>query len=491
MFGKFETTEYAHLCAFSHNLKEIVKRNNGFVSSRGPHGYHILFNSSEMGLYFHRIRDALAEGQAGQCLTMLLEQRKLSVNSNNHQIWTALIHSMNFSGIDFEHTYGILPSKGAEIEDKLVWDYTFEETIVLSHTLLVVPVMQHYGPLTPKLDLKSPTKKFEHAQPLLAVGMIGDCVKGKFFEQIKQMAEQGNELAKDQIISLLNPERLQQKMRGLVRALLHAREEFGTFGLHVDATLVGSGAFGGSAKDLAQPFVDSLNADDMPFDNFKDEVNFFIYPPPKQPEELTLDTLKYKYSLNATKGLAPEVAGNIVRVVVAGFDPISLTPHGVMNRAFSAEGQLSHATDLLYRITNMPGRFVSVQVPKGLAWESPAAFFSKPQVPNYKDEQAYDTVRFVPESALEKLGALGLEACVPLVATECVPPRVWNGDSFDGWMLSLDGVPVETWQKILAQKRCRLTPRWTTSRPNCTRRRRTRPNFTRQRQTTTGPNWTR
>merc|ERR1719433_140122 len=109
---------------------------------------------------------------------------------------------MNFSGIDFEHAYSILPSKGVETEDELIWDYAFEETIVLGHTLLVVPVMQHYGPLTPKLDLKGPTKKFEQAQPLLMVGMIGDCVKGKFFEQIKRKAEQGNELAKNQINSL-------------------------------------------------------------------------------------------------------------------------------------------------------------------------------------------------------------------------------------------------------------------------------------------------
>merc|ERR1711963_832920 len=142
---------------------------------------------------------------------------------------------MDFNGIDFEHAYSILPSKGAETEDRLVWDYTFEETIVLSHTLLVVPVMQHYGPLTPKLDLKGPTKKLEHAQPLLAVGMIGDCVKGKLFEQINQMAEQGDKLAMNRMDTLLNPERLQQKMRGLVRALLHAREESGAPGLHVDA----------------------------------------------------------------------------------------------------------------------------------------------------------------------------------------------------------------------------------------------------------------
>lgn len=131
---------------------------------------------------------------------------------------------------------------------------------------------------------------------------------------------------------------------------------------------------------------------------------------------------------------------------MAGFDPISITPHGVLNRSFSAEGQLCHATDILERLTKVRGKFVPVHVPKGLAWESPAALRCKDF--KTKDEEGYDTVRFVPEAVLQTLGVKeGQE--VQLVATERVRPRVWNGDAFDGWTLSLDGTPGETWQEIL------------------------------------------
>jgi len=315
------------------------------------------------------------------------------------------------------------------------------------------PVMQHYGPLIPKLDLKSPFSKFEQAQPLLAVGMIGDCVKGQFFNEIKQLAESGDVVAQQQRDTLLNPERLQQKMSGLVGALSLACRESSGAGLLVDAVLVGSGAFGGSAKTLAQPFVDSLNGEGIKLDDSKDEINFFMFPPPK-PEELTLEPVmkQCKVSLNPKKGLgaASERVDNVIRVLVAGFDPISLAPHGVLNRAFSAEGQLCHATDFLSRVTGTKGAFVNVQVPKGLAWESPAAFFAKPQEPKYKDEEAYDTVRYVPLSVLEVLGVKEeQEADVQLVATERVPPRVWNGDSFDGWTLSLAGIIGKTWCEAL------------------------------------------
>jgi hypothetical protein len=203
---------------------------------------------------------------------------------------------------------------------------------------------------------------------------------------------------------------------------------------------------------LAQPFADSLNGTDLPFDNSKDGVNFFMFPPPK-PDELSLDSMQYKVSLNPKKGLAnvDENASATIRVAITGFDPISLAPHGVINRAFSAEGQLSHATDLLSRVTGTPGKFVRVRIPKGTAWESPVAFFSKPQLPKFKDDDAYDTVRFVPQCHLVASG-VAPEADVELVANERIPPRVWNGDSFDGWNLSLNNKPVKSWQDALRAK---------------------------------------
>jgi len=303
---------------------------------------------------------------------------------------------------------------------------------------------------------KSLTKKLEQAKPLLAVGMIGDCLKGNFFGDLQERAKEGDKKAVAQVNILQNPLRLQQKMRGLVRSLLKVREKFGAPGLVLDAVLVGSGAFGGTTKMLAQPFVDSLNVLDVPFDNKKDEVNFFMFPPPS-PDEMTLEQMNYKARLNPPQGLGSEAVGNVVRVVVTGFDPVSLAPHGVVNRAFSAEGQISHATDLLHRITDQAGQFVNVQVPSGPAWESPAAFFAKEE--KYKEEEGYDTVRFVPEVVLETLGIKGQEAQVQLVAKECHPPRAWNGDSFFGWTLSLaGGTPGKTWSQVVSSNAlpCRL-----------------------------------
>mmetsp|Transcript_88353 Transcript_88353/g.156419 ORF Transcript_88353/g.156419 Transcript_88353/m.156419 type:complete len:521 (-) Transcript_88353:52-1614(-) len=452
---KPEKMDYDKLLMFMHSVAESARRSQGFVSRRGEYGYHILFDESEMSQYFDMIRNDLAKGKAGACLRKALLSGAIRPDSSNKHIWNSLIQSLKFSGMDFEHRYNILPTQGGDMRQPSgIWDYSFAESIVLGHTLLVVPVMQHYGPLMPKLDLKGPIDEFEHPQPLLAVGMVGDCVKGSFFDEIKRKAEEGDEEAQWQKDVLLNPERLQQKMRALTRSLLCARLECGISGLLLDATLVGSGAFGGSTKLLAQPFADSLNGDDMPFNNAWDEVNFYIFPPPK-PEEFTLEHAKYKGSLNNKKGLggAAEAGDDRVRVIVAGFDPISLAPHGVMNRAFSAEAQLCHTTDFLYRITNVMGRFMRVEVQKGRAWESAVAFFSKPQEPKLKDDEAYKTVRFVPQPVLKALGVEeGQEVDVELKAVERVPPRVWNGDAFEGWTLSLGGVPGQLWQEVLHSK---------------------------------------
>jgi hypothetical protein len=442
---------FEELSQFTHKVAKAAEGNGGFVWKR-KEGYHILFKAAEMEPYFKGIRAGIMKGQAGAIIQRAVNSKAIPKDAENKQLWETLVSSLEFSGIDFEHHYSILPSTTGTAEQRKqgTWEYTFDESIVLSHSLLIVPVMQHYGPLTPKLDLlKGPTKKLDPPQPLLAVGMIGDCVKGKFFDEIKEKAEKGDQDAIRQRDTLLNPERLQQKMCGLVKSLLETCRLSSGRGLLVDAVLVGSGAFGGSAKVLAQPFADSLNGGSLPFDNSKDEVNFFMFPPPK-PEELTLEPMTYKVSLNPKKGLGAEPeAGHMIRVLVAGFDPISLAPHGVLNRAFSAEGQLSHATDVLERLSAQSGKFVQVTVPKGLAWESPAAFFAKPQEPKYKDEEGYDTVRFVPDVTLQDFGVKDGQD-VQLVAMERIPPRVWNGDSFDGWMLSLNGVNGKTWFEVLA-----------------------------------------
>lgn len=423
-------------------VAEAVAERAHFVHRRGR-GYHLLFDEAEMLPYFDRIRANLKTETSGSLLADAVKAGKLSSASSNRLIWDTLLQSQKYNGIDFEHAYGIIP--GSTVNSRSTdYKYNFEETIVLSHTLLLVPVMQHYGPLTPKLDLKGPTSKFEQAQPLLVAGMIGDCVKGSFFDDISKKADDGCEVAIEQRKTLLHPKRLQQKIRGLVRGLLQARPADSI--LRVDATLVGSGAFGGSVQVLAQPFVNSLD-DCLDFAP-QDEVNFFIFPPPKQ-EHLTLEHKKYNAELNPKSGLgaAPEAA-NAVRVVVAGLDPVSITPHGVNCRALSAEGQLCHATDMLQCLSNVSGQFMPVRVPSGRAWESPAAFFAKEM--KTKQEEGYNTVRFVPAVALQACN-VGLGADVQLVAQENEPPRAWNGDAFSGWTLLLNEMSIKSWRDVIKE----------------------------------------
>lgn len=425
---------------FASRVTEAAAKHAQFVHARGD-GYHILFDETEMSAYFDAIRRHLENKTSGAILANAVEIGKLHSAPTNRQIWITLLQSQQFSGIDFEHAYGIIPDSHARAHscgDK----YNFEEAIVLSHTLLLVPVMQHYGPLTPKLDLKGPTREFEQPQPLLVVGMIGDCVKGPFFDDINKRADEGCDIAIEQRRTLLHPRRLQQKLRGLVRGLSQARPADCI--LRIDATLVGSGAFGGSIKALAQPFVDSL--DDCLDLTPKDEVNFFIFPPPK-PEELILGQKKCKTELNPKNGLgAASAAESILRVVVAGFDPVSLTPHGVNYRAVSAEGQLCHATDMLQRLSNVRGQFVPVEVPTGNAWDSPAAFFAKEL--KTKREDSYRTVRFVPASAVQACN----DGEVQLVARENKPPRAWNGDAFGGWTLLLHEAPTNSWVHVIWER---------------------------------------
>jgi len=428
--------------------------------------YHVLYDYDSLKVHFDQIRSDLIQGTAGRRLTNSGPPGKYYADWAPYQIWFALMGSLEFDGTDFEHAYGMLPPITNDKESTSAWDYTFDETIVIGHTLLLAPVMQHYGPLMPKLDLKS-IKKFEQACPLLVVGMIGDCVRGSLFEEIQRGAERGDEVAQRRLATLRSPLRLQRKMHGLLSVLLRARERCGMPGLLVDATLVGAGAFGGTVRALAQPFADCLNGGDLPFDNSIDEVNFFVFPPPKQPEELDLGPMRYRAGLNPQRGLAGIqglTAGHLVRAVVAGFDPVSLAPHGLRNRALSAEGQVCHATDLLHRWTGVRGAFLPVRVPAEVAWESPAAFFARPREPRYKTDAAYETVRFVPHPVLEDLGLLeprcwkagysspskrAVRDAGAARLTAHTLPRAWNGDCFEGWTLGLGDLRGRTWLEVL------------------------------------------
>merc|ERR1712150_353241 len=105
------TADYNKLVAFVKEVIKVVQKQNGFLLKR-KQGYHILFNESEVSVYFDEIRKnlkGLENKCAGQILTEKLKSGEINVNSNNTDIWETLINSLDFSGIDFEKTYRILP----------------------------------------------------------------------------------------------------------------------------------------------------------------------------------------------------------------------------------------------------------------------------------------------------------------------------------------------------------------------------------------------
>jgi len=60
--------------------------------------------------------------------------------------------------------------------------------------------------------------------------------------------------------------------------------------------------------------------------------------------------------------MTPSQRKSAIRVVIAGFDPISLLPHGVVLRANSGEGQIDHTTSIFQELTRMPYEEYAVQV---------------------------------------------------------------------------------------------------------------------------------
>merc|ERR1712048_336064 len=113
-------------------------------------------------------------------------------------------------------------------------------------------------------------------------------------------------------------------------------------------------------------------------------TSLLFLPPPKL-EALSLAGFGCDVRLNPPEGLGSVRPTNhmVLRVLIAGLDPMTLVPNGLRNRAFSAEGQLCHCTDFISRITGMPGEFVQVNVVRCEAWANPSAFFAEPQRPEF------------------------------------------------------------------------------------------------------------
>lgn len=329
-------------------------RGERFVRRRGA-GYHVMLGSEDMSSLFLRIRS----GDVGARLKKVVGSGDLSTMSNL-DIWLGLLDTLQFDGVDFEHTYGLVDSAQSD-----VGIYSFPETIVLAHTLLLVPVVQRVAPLNPKLPIPDCTFR-KDGQPIVVVGMVGDCVKGSMFTHLQ-------ETSTADAAELLSPRRLGRKIQCLLKAL--GKSEFTNISLQ--ATLPGSGAFGGDGGGLAKEFVlkidESLRESEV-CQSFKE---ILLYGPPawyesslEQCAETTRNCVKsvgFGSAENRTRIGEWLSEGDVVRFILGGFDPVSVAPHGVQMRAVSLEGQLSHATDLLDQLGhyNSRGSIVEVRVEKG------------------------------------------------------------------------------------------------------------------------------
>lgn len=432
------------------NISADAETNGGFVYWRnggkgGTSAVHILFDAqgSLMGEYFNQIKEELAKyaktegGNLGTKLKQAMDSKQITARSENQVIWEALIKSLEFSGVDFEHRYGLVAGGNPSTE----WEYAFAESIVLTQTVLLVVTQQSYGPLSQGLKA---VPALPAPQPLLVVGMIGDCVKAQssFYKT----------LTKPQQEIVNSPIRLAHKMHAFTSSLLLAHQRSASYfpdGLSMDATVPGAGAFGGKLENLAPPFVDSITKKDLAWKT-KDEVNLFIfndnmkavfdqdsYPYPSAPGKEVHTNIKIRSLPQWNEGFYTTGVGlggvaqgrKKLRVVVAGFDPISLAPHTVVNRAQSLEAQLGHATDMMFRLTGKIGTHVPVLVTPGKAHKSGKDFFTKTGA--IKLDGMYESVRYVQ-------GVTGVQpGSKMLLVDKSADLRVWNGDRWDGWRVEL------------------------------------------------------
>merc|ERR1712137_170264 len=127
----------------------IVAAAPGNFTYQRHDAYHVLVNPLDMESYFVRIKN----GEVGTRLNA--RTRGKERNYDNRELWKFLVTDLRFDGMDFEHAYGLIG--GTEAETNI---YSFPESIILSHTLIFAPVLQHVTPLKPSLGCKETT--FSH-----------------------------------------------------------------------------------------------------------------------------------------------------------------------------------------------------------------------------------------------------------------------------------------------------------------------------------------
>ena len=366
--------------------------------------------------YFASIRHLLHNGNcspnsSSRVGTVL---RDISPFSSDERIWKTLMASLKVDGIDFENLYS---------QESDNWKYGFNETIILSHTILLLAALQKYGPLSTKMDA-SKVKEFPVPEPILVVAMVGDCVKPTcFFENLSEQERREMKSTRryTQKLKVLFSEMISEAMAHLPRKI----------SLHIDSLLIGSGAFGGNVEDLSAAFLAAVSG--LAFKD-TDIINLWAFPPPAAGQSMFQGVTRAKCSLNPlAKGLANRIfnQGDILRVLIIGSDPISIMPHVALGRGVSGEAQCMRATDSMTRLTGKPGNWTLVSVPS-----LPALNAKTGQT---EVQSGYVSICYLP----------AFTSLMPITtATPITTPISGNGDCLNGWTFASERGTVPTWKDV-------------------------------------------
>jgi hypothetical protein len=224
---------------------------SAFRQKKGE-AYHLLLPTgrAETKSSFEAIRKLLRTGSNTTSNRVGKILQAIPPHFSDEDIWKVLVRS--------------LPPEGKTDEDsqKDSWKYGFNETVILSHTLLLWP-RDGTTTLCPKN-----TPEPEITEPHLVVRLVGD-------SEIKTTRSSE---------SLSEPERLRsgysQKLRAFFSELLWERcITLRERSFHIDALLLGSRASQATVDDLSQAVSGAEFHSD-------DEINLWSSPPPKAGQKL-------------------------------------------------------------------------------------------------------------------------------------------------------------------------------------------------------------
>ena len=231
--------------ADDHGVDPIVKPNKHYfdaIRAQGP--------GSRLSGVLRRMRNVDA------ALAMLRWPMQIGDGAlaDDVRLWKLLMQTIKLGDKDFEHQFGIVGDGQATAADAAaaaLKEYTFPEIMLLTRSILFVPVLQHAEPMSPGMWAENQKDVVGGPRPLLSVGLVAGCVKGPVWNHL---AENHPELA----LQLADTNHVGRQLAQILQAILFS----GLDNWALFSTLPGSGAFaanpGARAKDIAPKFFAGL-----------------------------------------------------------------------------------------------------------------------------------------------------------------------------------------------------------------------------------------